>query len=250
METPPILSAWSDPPAAVSLVPGDLHVWCAPLDLRPVAVEELLSLLTDDERRRAARFGTERLRDRYVAGRGRLRAILARYLGVEPSELEFQYQDRGKPMLATAWQPAGLHFNLSHSQGLALFAVAVREVGIDVERVRPVANMARLVQRYFGTDEQDEWNHLPAEVQPAAFFCGWTRKEAWLKAVGSGLSYPLDQVQVSLTPGTPARFLAIQGDPREAAAWWLDSFEPAAGYVAAVTLCGQPDHIRRWRWEA
>jgi 4'-phosphopantetheinyl transferase len=234
------------PAPAAPLGPGQLHLWAIPLDADGPAVEVLAATLSADERLRAARFGTEELRRRFIVGRGRLRAILAGYLAAAPGELEFQYEDRGKPALAAAWRAAGLHFNLSHCRGLALAAVADRDVGVDVEQVRPVQNVEQLVERCFADAEKEEWRRLPPAARPLGFFLAWTRKEAWLKAVGSGLSFPLDRVRVSLAPGEASRLLSIGGDAQAAAAWWLDSCEPAAGHVAAVALRGPPAGVSRW----
>jgi 4'-phosphopantetheinyl transferase len=231
------------------LVSGSLDIWSAPLDLSAALVDDFFATLSADERQRAARFGTEQLRSRFIAGRGRLRAILAQYLEAVPAEIQFEYEGRGKPALAKPWKSRGLHFNLSHSHGWALLAVADREVGADVEQLRPMQNMERLVERYFGDAEIAQWRQLPQDARPLGFFHGWTRKEAWLKAVGSGLSFPLDQVQVSLAPDRPARFLSIRHDLHEASQWWLDSFTPAAGYVAAVAMRGKPTNVRFWTLE-
>jgi len=238
---------WPDAPLEVRLRSGEIHLWCAGLDV-PQAVENLLATLSEDERARAARFATELLRARFVVGRGMLRTILAKYLAAEPGELAFQYSDYGKPALAPPWGLPGLHFNLSHCVGLGMLAVADREVGADVECVRPVASMPELVERCFAAEEKARWRELPLEAQPTAFFRAWTRKEAWLKAVGSGFSFPLEEVGVTFAPGEPARVLSIRGDATEAAGWWLDSCEPAPGHIAAVAVHGTPASVSRWRW--
>jgi 4'-phosphopantetheinyl transferase len=240
---------WPDAPEQVSLTPGEVHVWCASLEPPPGHVERLAETLSADEQARAARFGRPELRDRFIAGRGRLRTILARYLDTTPEQPALQYSARGKPSLAPPWNGKRLFFNMSHSRGVAVYAIVTDgEVGIDIEGLRPVGNMTRLVERYFHHRERHQWLQLPPELQQRGFFCGWTRKEAWLKAIGSGLTFPLDGVCVSLAPGEPARILSIQGDAGAADAWWLDSCEPAAGYVLAVAMRGTPTAIHRWCW--
>ena len=137
---------------------------------------------------------------------------------------------------------------MSHSQGLAVIAVTIqRQVGVDVEWVRPMKDAAHLIERFFSADEKRQWERLPAEIQPVAFFHGWTCKEAWLKAVGSGLSFPLNQFCVSMNPDESARIVSIRGDAVEAAQWQLASCQPAPGYLAAVATPGGPVTVRRWR---
>jgi 4'-phosphopantetheinyl transferase len=223
-------------------------VWSVSLDLPELIINKLLTTLQQDEQRRAARFARPSLQNHFIAGRGALRSILARYLGVKPAEVEFQYSAYGKPRLAPTFEASGLHFNLSHSAEMAMVAIADREVGADIERPHPISSMARLVERFFAAEEYDEWQRLSADVQQLGFFQAWTRKEAWLKATGSGLSFPLNQVRVSLAPGEPARFVSIGGDPAQAAAWWLESCEPAPGYLAAIAMRGEPTRIERWQW--
>jgi 4'-phosphopantetheinyl transferase len=240
---------WPASPSRLSLPPDHVHLWCVPLELPPAAVEELLPLLSADERGRADRFRLEQLQRHFVAGRGRLRSILGRYLAAGPEQLEFQYGPRGKPALASPWDRSGIHFNMSHSQGLALVAVAGdRELGTDVEYVRPMRNLAHLVERYFSADENRQWRQLPPEEQLAGFFRAWTRKEAWLKAVGTGLAFPLEQVSVSLAADQAAGIDTIDGDPQEARQWSLDCSQPAAGYVAALAVRGRPPVVSRWSW--
>jgi 4'-phosphopantetheinyl transferase len=130
-----------------------------------------------------------------------------------------------------------------------LLAVADRAVGVDLECVRQIPDMANLVERCFAAEEKAKWRELSREAQPLAFFRAWTRKEAWLKAVGKGFSFPLEQLAVTFVPGEPSRVLSVRGDPVEASHWWLDSCEPAAGHVAAAAVRGMSAQVSRWRWE-
>jgi 4'-phosphopantetheinyl transferase len=249
METSGHPCCWPAAPTAPVLRPGDVHLWCASLEVPPAVIARLRETLSDDEGRRADRFRAGPLRDHFVAGRGTLRAILGRYLGGQPRGLRFDYEPHGKPQLAPPWDAGGLRFNVSHSHGLAVVGVtAGREIGVDVERVRPRVNAARLIERFFSPEERRQWQRLPEESRLTAFFCGWTRKEAWLKAVGHGLSFPLGDFSVSLAPDEPARLLAIRGSTAEAAAWWLESCPPGPDYVAAVAVRGRPANISRWRY--
>ncbi len=226
-----------------------MHLWCADLDRSEESLAQLRALLSDDERHRADRFRIGSLRDRFVAGRGMLRAILGKYLQMDPANLRLNYRAHGKPELAPIWKARGLEFNVSHSNGLAMFAFTRgREIGVDVESIRPMPNAAGILERFFSAEEVAQWQCLPPEQQLQAFFHGWTCKEAWIKAVGSGLSFPLSEFCVSLSPLEPARVLSIQGDPRRAAEWWLESYEPRAGFVAAVAVHGEPQQVMRWQF--
>ena len=202
-------------------------------------------VLSEDELQRAGRFGTAVLRNRYVAGRGTLRFLLARYLPASPASFALAYQPHGKPELGPPWKNEGLEFNVSHCEDLALYAFTRDEsIGVDVERIRTMPNAEGLLERFFSLDEIQQWRRVPAERQLRAFFQGWTRKEAWLKAVGSGLSFPLNEFCVTLDG--PARVLSIHGSVDEAAAWWLESLEPCDGYVAAAARRGKAETVKTW----
>jgi 4'-phosphopantetheinyl transferase len=180
---------WSCTPADPSLLSQGVQVWAAWLDVAPESALRFWSTLSAQERERAARFIAKRERTRFVAARGRLRLILGSALGVKPQSVEFVYSAKGKPSLGGAFARCGLEFNLAHSAGLAVFALAQRHVlGVDVEQVRPVPELVNLVRRYFSSSECAEVNRLRGEQQVRAFFRIWTRKEAWLKATGEGLA--------------------------------------------------------------
>lgn len=236
---------WDAPPNDLGLPPDEVHVWRAALDLPERLADELRHLLSDDERRRAARFHFERDRRRFSAGRGVLRDILGRYLNTAPQELRFHYDAHGKPSL----YGSDLRFNLSHSGGLALFAVTTGgQVGVDVERIRPEVMQEGLAKRYFSPREAAALEALPPEQQPAGFFNCWTRKEAYIKARGEGLSIPLDSFDVSLEPGEPARLLNVMGAPGEAERWSLWDLEVDAGFAAALALDSTERTLRRWQY--
>jgi 4'-phosphopantetheinyl transferase len=245
---PPLELFWPAGPATPYLAAGEVHLWAAPLDPPDEFLRKCETLLSADERDRAARFRTGPLRSRYIAGRGTLRILLGRYLQADPAEVSLVYQSRGKPELGPPWNERGVEFNLSHSGELALFAVTLgRPIGVDIEVVRPMPNAAGLMERFFSKDEIAQWRQAATEQQERIFFQGWTRKEAWLKAVGSGLSFPLDQFCVTMDG--PARVLSIRADESEAATWWLQSCEPCRGYVAAVALQGRVSSVREWRFD-
>ena len=239
--------SWPMPPDDIDLPAGEVHLWSARLDPPEDLLRQYASVLSADERRRAERFRVGSLRNHYIASRGTLRMLLARYLGTAPPSFPLTYQARGKPELGPPWNACGVEFNVSHSHELAVYAFTRgNPIGVDVEWIRPMPNAAALLERFFSPQEVQQWRLMPAERQLRAFFQGWTRKEAWLKAVGSGLSFPLDQFCVSLDDS--ARVLSIRGDTEEAARWWLESCEPCDGYVAAVVMRGNAVAVRRWRF--
>jgi 4'-phosphopantetheinyl transferase len=238
---------WCCPPTQVSLPADEVHVWRAFLDRPLASVESLLETLSDEERDRASRYHCTAKRGRFVVGRGLLRTILARYLGIKPRLIAFRIGSMGKPVLDTP--SASLHFNVSHSHELVLVAITRRgEVGIDVERVRPFANSLDLAERYFSPGECQTLNTLAPERRTEAFFHAWTRKEACLKALGAGISYGLDRVEVTICPEEPVRLVRLDGEERRAAPWSLRALVPAPGYVGALALQGQGFHVIGWHW--
>ncbi len=220
-------------PGAVYPAADEVRVWVVPLDAPPVAAEMLLACLTPDERARADRYKVARARHQFVTGRGLLRRLLGECLGVDPVEVPFAYTGAGKPFLPDTG--AGLHFNVTHTDGLALLALARRPVGVDVERLRTLADPEGLIRRFFSPAECDAFLALPPELRPAGFFRGWTSKEAVIKASGLSVAY-LDGFDVELHPARPAALLAARHPTLVGTRWELSAWEPAAGYAAAVAV--------------
>jgi 4'-phosphopantetheinyl transferase len=241
---------WGRAPDAPAAGEGEVHVWSAPLDPPEEAVRLYGALLAPDERARAERFRFERDRRRFTVARGVLRSMLGRYLELDPRRVEFLYESHGKPALAGEAAGAGLRFNVSHSGEMALYAVSGgRELGVDVEEVRSMEDGLDIAERFFSASEVAAFRALPAELRDDAFFNCWTRKEAFIKAVGEGLSFPLHVFDVSLAPGEPARLLASR-DPDQAERWSLRGLpDPAPGYRAAVVVEGEGWSLRCWRWD-
>lgn len=242
-------------PAVVHPAPpeaGEIHVWTIPLDPPAAEVAALSALLADDERRRAERFRFARHRRRYAVGRGALRTLLGRYLGVGPRDVVFRYGPNEKPYLAPelATAAGGFEFNLSNSDELAVVAFATgREVGADVERLRPMPDALAVAERFFSAAERRVLAAVPEGDRERTFFRCWTRKEAYLKAVGTGITVPLDRFDVTLAAEDPPRILAMEGDPEKAAAWTLAHLEPAAGYLGALAIEAKPSLLRGYRWQ-
>ena len=233
-----------------TLLNGVVDVWSASLDPVSPTVSRLLSYLERDERARAERFVSERDRGRFVAGRAFLRMLLARHVGVPPGDLRFRYDAYGKPALAGA--DRGVRFNLAHSDALAVCAVGegCGEIGVDIERVRPIADAGSVSRAFLSPVELAQLAALPEPARLRAFYEAWTRKEAFLKALGCGLSRRLEDLEVSFGPGEPARLLRSRSDPGEVERFSLHAFDPEAGYVGAVAVAGRAVRVgqRRWRW--
>ncbi|MFL7793851.1 MAG: 4'-phosphopantetheinyl transferase superfamily protein [Anaerolineae bacterium] len=239
---------WHLPPSDLALSSDDVHIWCASLEQPDGRVHRLAQTLSGDEMARAERFRFEGDRRRFIVSRGVLRAILGQYLGIEPSHLNFSYGQHGKPSLAAGFGGDALRFNLAHSHELALYAFTRgREVGVDLERVRPLPDAGEIAARFFSRRENAELEGIPDCRKLEAFFTYWTCKEAYIKATGDGLARNLDQVEVSLAPG-PARLLSVGGALEEAARWSLLAMNPASGYVAAVAFEGHRCQLGLWQW--
>lgn len=228
---------------------GEVHLWHAALDQPAWAIQRLVPTLSAVECERAGRFHFEVHRRHFIVAHGMLRMVLGRYLGLDPALLHFEYETYGKPKLAQHDQNGVINFNLSHSHKLALLAITRRHpLGVDLEYMRSVVEAEQIAARNFSAAENRLFQALPEEQKPEAFFNCWTRKEAYIKAIGEGLTHPLDQFEVSLTPGEPSRLINVSGHPGEAARWSLQAFSPAPGYVAALAVKGHDWRLIQRRW--
>jgi 4'-phosphopantetheinyl transferase len=226
--------------AGLALPSGEIQLWVVALDPAPDVVERLARSLAPDEWERAWRFRFEQHRRRYLVGRGALRALLGGYLGIAPREVTFTYGPRGKPFLAGPPATAsGLSFNLSNSHELALVGfLRGPEIGVDVEFLKPMPDLEQISERFFSESERVALRRLPAPQKPEGFFNCWTRKEAYLKAVGEGLAAPLDSFDVTLAPGEAPRMLTLKGDAARAARWFFRCFRPERDYIGALAVEG------------
>lgn len=240
--------------AAWRLAPGQVHLWRASLDLPPGRTRELERFLSPDELARAKRFVVRSARDRYTTARAVLRNILARYVSEAPADLRFSYTEHGKPHLA---QPAtslatSLRFNVTHSHDLAVYALTGGQpVGVDVEYLyrRAIVDRLKIAHRFFSDREYNALASMPPYRRDQAFLACWTRKEAFVKAIGQGLSCPLDQFDVTVDPVEPAELLATRWDAYEALRWSMTSIEPGPDYIGALALKGQILRVARWQWD-
>jgi 4'-phosphopantetheinyl transferase len=210
------------------------------------AIERLRRLLAPDERLAAERFHGAELQARYVVAHAALREILARYLSLPAPLLALARNTYGKPYLTE--QP-WLRFNLSHAGDLALVGVcARREIGIDLEQVRADLDVDALARHAFAPAEVAALTRLPPEQRTAAFYAAWTRKEAYVKARGLGLSLPLDSFAVSLSPGEQPALLWCAADPTAPARWAFRTLPLPPGYAGTLVVEGYPPQVRHWQW--
>lgn len=210
-------------------------VWRVDLALDETGRHACLAALSDEERAQAARFLRAEDRDRYAASHAALRRILAGALATDAAALRFCADDAGKPALDGPWR-GRLAFNLSHSGRIGLIGLApAGRIGVDVEAIRPMADCLSLARSHFSKAEIAALASLPAGALEGAFYACWTRKEAFVKAIGLGLSFPLDRFTVAVPP-EPAALLAVHHETEGAAGWSLRHLDPAPGHVGAVAI--------------
>lgn len=205
------------------------------LDVRPEALRARAAVLSDEEGDRARRFVFDRDRRRYIVARGVLRELLGARLGVRPHTIELAYGERGKPALGPRLADSGLRFNVSHCEDVAVYAFSsAGDVGVDVEAVRTMPDADDVATRVFSGRENAAYRALDPCDRPLGFFQCWTRKEAFIKALGDGMYYPLDRFDVSLAPGEPAKLLRVEQSPEDRRRWRMTGFSPVPGFVAAL----------------
>lgn len=240
---------WELPPPTLVLGRNEVHVWQASLEESAPELDRFLHNLSADERTRAEKFHFQRDRERFITAHGILRAILNRYLDRDPKSLSFRYSSHGKPTLECESGLDAIRFNMSDSHGKALYAVTRgREIGVDLEFIRCNLETEQIAERFFSQNEIATLRALPPGLRKYAFFLCWTRKEAYIKARGEGLSIPLDQFDVSLIPGKPAALLNTRPDSEEAIRWSLRDLVPDSGYAAALAAEGRGWTLSCWQW--
>lgn len=241
---------WHVPPTSLQLVENEVHVWRVSLEEPAETLERLQLLLVDEEIERARRFYFEKDRRHWTVAHAALRILLSEYLKVEPQQFVFAQNEYGKPSIVFPPEGRRLHFNLSHSGNLALYAFAYqREVGVDVEQMRANVDYGELAEHFFSVYERTTLRALPALRQEEAFFLCWSRKEAYIKARGKGLALPLDSFDVSLTPDEPARLLGSREEPGAVERWSLRGLFPGPGYAGALVVEGSGWQLDCWQWQ-
>ncbi len=244
-----ISTRWFAPPEPLLLERYEVHVWRACLNQSHEYIHQLHDVLAADEQVRAAKYSSVSARDHFIIARGLLRTILGRYQGQEPQQLRFQYGVHGKPALAGEDDGDMVRFNVSHAHELVLIAVTRdHEVGIDIEFVHRRRAEQQIAERFFSAQEVAMLHALPEHMQHEAFYHCWTRKEAYMKARGTGLALPLNRFTVSVSPEEPAVLMDTLHEPGSAASWTLEMVAPGCGYVAAIAVEGTIARVRQWQW--
>jgi 4'-phosphopantetheinyl transferase len=231
----------------IPLPQDEVHlIFCRLCEVRNMA-ENLRTLLSPGETERAERFRFDKDRDSFILAHSLLRIILGRYLRLSPENLPLTSGPYGKPFLSGG-EP--IRFNLSHSEGLVLYGLShAHDLGVDIEYIRSIDDMDLIAQRFFSAAESRDLASLPSALRTRAFFNCWTRKEAFIKAVGEGLSYPLSEFQVSLRPDRIAEFICIRGQRASETEWSLHDISPSDDYAAALALANRRCAIRVWKFD-
>ena len=251
IETTPMIHAntkWDRPPFQLNLSPDEIDIWRAHLELPTPSVQRLQRILSPDEAARANSFIFEKDRLRFIIARGILRHILSQYLEVSPAQIQFRYNSMGKPELSTS---SSLSFNLSHSDNVVLYAVGQnRKIGIDIEQIRNNVEFMQVAQSCFSSLECATLRSLPDHLVPQAFFNCWTRKEAYVKAIGAGFSFPLKDFDVSCIPGEPAALINIRSSQEEVSQWLMHEVFPGPKFAGALVVEASDLHPQFRQWSA
>ena len=237
------------PTNRTTLPDGEVHLWSARLDGMERCGGNLERILSRGEKARADRFRFERDRVHYATGQGILRSLLGSYLDVEPGAVVFDRERNGKPMLSSRSGQGPIRFSMSRSGGLALYAFSRdKELGVDVERIDPIPEMDRIVERFFSPREIRDYYRIPVNGRAEAFFRCWTRKEAFLKATGEGLFRPLDTFSVSIRSDESPRIVENRMQPEATDAWSVRELSSEEGYLAALVVQGPQFRLRCMQW--
>lgn len=239
---------WGVPPTELVLKDNEVHVWKVNQQQQ---LNALWKHLSHDERAKAERFHFQKDRNEFVLARGVLRQLISYYIKVPAHRLSFQYTAYAKPYLSEEFCSSRLKFNVSHSHGIILLAFTIgRELGIDVEQMRADFATEEIARNFFSTHEVSTLQSLPETLRVEAFYNAWTRKEAFIKAIGEGLSIPLNKFDVTLAPGESARLLATRIEGEFTAKWSMKSLECDRGFKAAIAVEGIDWQLKCFQWDS
>ena len=245
------MAAWETGPQTPELSDGAVHLWIAGLDWPDGPHRTFWDVLSAEERERAQRFRFENLQRRFIAAHGILRDILSRYLGVTPGAIRILIQDYGKPFVTMEGTATRLQFNLSHADELAVYAVTrTRSIGVDIESIHPIPELQSIAADHFTAQERALIEAAPPEDRDRAFLTCWTRKEAYIKAIGRGLSIPLPSFDAFIPSGAPGRLLSSDDDATPVRQWWISDLPPIRDHVGAVVIDGRANQYSYWHWSA
>ena len=224
---------------------NDIHIWQASLHWPRQKINDALCLLSEEEQARAKRFVMDIHRENYITSHAILREVLSYYLRCSPQDLQFRRNSHGKPYLSELLGDVNLQFNMSDSQQVAMYAITLgREVGIDVEFMKPDVHVMEIAERFFSPKEYEQLLLLPAADRLQGFYRCWTRKEAYIKAIGQGLSFPLSRFTVSLQPEKWDCLLEVDGRTDLVRPWKLFSIQSVVGYQAALAIEGEVGEVK------
>lgn len=240
--------AWPLPPTDISLSGDMVHVWCACLNQFDNYVEQIALTLSPDEMKRAERFRLPQHRNQFITAHGLLRKLLADYTNIDAGGISFSYGRNGKPFLSKQNRGKKIRFNLSHSNGYALFAFACdREIGVDIEYIKALTEMEGVAVQVFSTKETAVLRSFPESEKKEAFFIFWTRKEAYIKAIGEGLSSALEKIDISSHPINAPVLVDERGNLKYKNYWYIQDLMPVPGFAAALAVEGGQVKHRYWR---
>ena len=243
-----ISAKFSALPSNLELGHDEIHIWSAALDQPQGLMQSLANTLSVDEKTRADRFRFEHDRWRFIVGRGVLRVLLAHYLSVGPDRIQFCYHPNGKPFVANFLNKLGVHFNLSHSEGYALFGFTCgREIGVDIEYIQIISEMEEIANHLFSIQERRILQTLSDKEKNAVFYNFWTRKEAFAKAVGTGLGQAFDKIDVSQCPGQPSLEMSQEVHSEKEPCWTIQDLKSVPGFAAAFAIEARNRPLHCWQ---
>lgn len=223
---------WKTSPKTLELSDSKIDVWSVNINNYTNKLFDYWELLSSSEKEKADRFRFEKDKNCYVIARGLLRILLSRYLNIKSQKINFRYAEKGKPYLE---HPSNIKFNLSHSKNYIVLAFTKNiELGIDVEYAKNNLEILQVAESFFSKQEIKALKSVQSIYRLSAFYNCWTRKEAFIKATGDGLSFPLNQFTVSLESSESAELIETLWDNKEKDLWSLETFTPQKDYIGAV----------------